>query len=249
LVYFITRKLALSIAAGGAEALSKILLYVFHERLWDRISLGKRTKVPCVIWFTGLSGSGKSTLATQLVENLKSRGLKVEHLDGDSIRKVLPQTGFSREQREDHIRRVGYLASILEKNGIIVVASLISPYEDSRQFVRGLCSKFVEIYLSTPMEVCSQRDPKGLYRKAINGEIKNFTGVSDPYEVPIAPELTFDTSMQSESDCQAKIQAAIRKISEGTHTSLKSATGAWWTSGNLPASVAGLDSTEPETVF
>ena len=151
-------------------------------------------KSACVIWLTGLSGSGKSTLAKEISRGIGAQGLPVEHLDGDEVRELFPQTGFDRNSRNEHIRRIGYLASKLEKHGIFVVASFISPYQESRNFTRKLCQNFIEVYLNTPLEVCKSRDPKGLYQEAHTGKIENFTGVHDPYEPPLNPELTFDTS-------------------------------------------------------
>jgi len=147
-----------------------------------------------VLWFTGLSGSGKSTIAERVVAELTRRGRQVEYLDGDTIRDVFPGTGFTRPEREAHIRRVGWMASRLEAHGVIVVASLVSPYVESRSFVRGLCRRFTEIWISTPFEECARRDVKGLYARATAGEIRNFTGLDDPYEAPVNPELVLDTS-------------------------------------------------------
>src|SRR6185295_12046071 len=130
-----------------------------------------------VIWFTGFSGSGKSTIARRVVEELGRRGEEVEHLDGDAIRTVFPSTGFSRPERDAHVRRVGYLASRLAAHGVVAVASLISPYEESRAFVRSLCERFLEIHVSTPLEECERRDAKGLYARARRGEIASFTGI------------------------------------------------------------------------
>ena len=119
-----------------------------------------------VVWFTGLSGSGKSALANRLYSKIKESGMKCEQLDGDTVRSIFPETGFSRTERNSHIKRMGFLASLLERNGVIVVASFISPYEESRNFVRNECGNFVEVYLSTPLEVCEKRDVKGLYKKS-----------------------------------------------------------------------------------
>jgi adenylylsulfate kinase len=146
-----------------------------------------------VLWFTGLSGSGKSTIAQRVLDVLRHDGQRVEQLDGDAIRDVFPQTGFSRAERDAHVRRVGYLASRLEHHGVVVVASLISPYAESRSFVRGLCSTFIEIHIATPLAECERRDVKGLYARARRGEIANFTGLDDPYEPPASPELVIDT--------------------------------------------------------
>jgi adenylylsulfate kinase len=125
---------------------------------------------------------------------LERRGLNVERLDGDSMRDLFPGTGFSRSEREDHLRRVGFLASRLERHGVFVVASFVSPYECSRRFVRSLCRSFVEIHVATPLEECERRDVKGLYAKARRGEIERFTGISDPYEAPRAPDVVIDTA-------------------------------------------------------
>jgi adenylylsulfate kinase len=147
-----------------------------------------------VFWFTGLSASGKTTLGNALSDTLKAKGNRVEHLDGDIVRKMFPGTGFSREERDRHIKRVGYLAAMLEKHEVTVVASFISPYREARKFVRSQCSNFIEVYVSTPLEECEKRDPKGLYRKARKGEIKQFTGISDPYEPPENAEIEIDTT-------------------------------------------------------
>jgi 3'(2'), 5'-bisphosphate nucleotidase len=147
-----------------------------------------------VLWFTGLSGSGKSTIARRVVAELEAAGERVEYLDGDAIRELFPTTGFSRPERDAHIRRVGWLASRLEHHGVTVVTSLVSPYVESRRFVRSLCRRFVEIWISTPFEECARRDPKGLYARARAGEIRNFTGLDDPYEPPPNAELVIDTT-------------------------------------------------------
>ena len=185
------------------------------DRIWGRSGRGRAS--PAVIWFTGLSGSGKSTLAALVCRELRGRGLTVEYLDGDIVRNIFPQTGFDKESRENHIRRVGFLASILGRNGIFVVASFISPYESSRRFVRDLCGNFIEIHVSTPLAACEERDPKGLYKKARAGEIKNFTGIDDPYEPPSSPELRVDTSRLSEKEALELVLATIdRHIQEKT---------------------------------
>jgi len=149
---------------------------------------------PTVLWFTGLSGSGKSTISEKVYAELKERGYEIEHLDGDAVREVFPATGFSKKERNSHIKRVGFIASLLQKHGVFVVASFISPYQDARDFVRDMCEDFTEIHISTPLEVCESRDVKGLYAKARKGEIDNFTGISDPYEEPEDPELEIDTT-------------------------------------------------------
>ncbi|HEV8612663.1 MAG TPA: adenylyl-sulfate kinase [Gemmatimonadales bacterium] len=205
LVYVFTRRLVVSLAVGAVEFLSKIGLFWLHERLWDRLSWGKKRVAPAVIWLTGLPGSGKSTVADWVADQLRHRGLSVERLDGDGVRRIFPETGFTRMERDAHLRRIGYLASKLEEHGVFVVASFVSPYADSRQFVREQCSSFLEVYVSTPLEECERRDPKGLYARARRGEIANFTGVSDPYEPPPSPEVSFDTSQLSVAAAGAQV--------------------------------------------
>lgn len=210
IVWLFTGELTLAVAVGGVEAVTKMLLYYVHERGWDRIRLGRKEVEPAVIWFTGLSGSGKSTVARWVAEALERQGLRVERLDGDTIRDIFPNTGFTRPERDQHIRRVGYLASRLEKNGVFVVASLVSPYQDSRDFVRGLTNRFLEVYVSTPLEECERRDVKGLYAKARKGEITNFTGIDDPYEVPTNPELVLGTVGRSVEDAGREVLKLVK---------------------------------------
>jgi len=194
IAFFFTGQLAIALTIGGVEIISKLFIYYFHERIWDKISFGKKRCQPAVLWFTGLPCSGKTTTAKEVYKTLKKRSLPVEHLDGDTIRNLFPNTGFSKGARDSHIQRVGYLASKLEQHGVFVIASFISPYEETRRFVRQLCHNFVEIYLSTPLEICEARDIKGLYKQAREGSIKWYTGISDPYEVPTNPEIEIDTS-------------------------------------------------------
>ena len=164
-----------------------------------------------VIWLTGLSASGKTTIAEALINNLKDRGHRVEHLDGDLIRKIFPGTGFTREERDRHVKRIGYLAAMLEKHDVFVVASFISPYQEARAFVRSQCKNFLEVYVSTPLAECEKRDPKGLYKKARTGEISNFTGISDPYEPPENPEIEIDTTGITVDEAVTRIQTYLTK--------------------------------------
>ncbi len=210
IVFAFFRRWELALATGGVDAVSKIVLYYLHERAWDHLHYGKRQITPAVLWFTGLSGAGKTTLAKSVVRELEARKLNTEHLDGDTIRDLFPNTGFTREEREEHIKRVGFLASRLESNGLYVVVSLISPYEASRQFARKLAKNFVEIHISTPVEECERRDTKGLYRRARAGDLKNFTGISSPYETPLKAEITVDTSRLSIEEATRTIVDQLR---------------------------------------
>jgi len=213
LVFGFTRRLSLSLSVGGVEFVSKIALYWLHERAWDRLRLGIQEVPPAVVWFTGLSGSGKSTIAKRVADELRGRKLRVEELDGDSIRHLFPNTGFSKADRDAHIARVGYLASKLEQNGVFVVASFVSPYRGAGDFVRGVCKNFIEIHVATPLAVCEERDVKGLYAKARRGEIANFTGISDPYEPPPNADLVLDTSAMSVEQAGNLVIAQIRQRS------------------------------------
>jgi adenylylsulfate kinase len=211
LVFIFTRRLVLSLAVGGFEFVSKIGLFWLHERVWDRLHYGKKEVKPAVVWFTGLSGSGKSTVAQYVTDDLRRRGFKVEYLDGDGVRQIFPNTGFTRPDRDEHIRRVGFLASKLEGHGVFVVASFVSPYQESRRFVRGLCRSFIEVYVNTPLEVCERRDAKGLYARARRGEIRNFTGIDDPYEPPAQPELTIDTAALPVEEAGGRVLACLER--------------------------------------
>ena len=165
-----------------------------------------------VLWFTGLSGSGKSTIARVVAQAVREQGRAVEELDGDVIRSVFPATGFSREERDQHVRRVAFLASRLAAHGVDVIVSLISPYRDGRTFARDLADRFVEVHVATTLEVCEQRDVKGLYARARSGEIASFTGVSDPYEEPLEPELRIDTELVSLPDGAQLVLAALERV-------------------------------------
>jgi adenylylsulfate kinase len=149
----------------------------------------------CCLWFTGLSGAGKSTIANVVVGELKARRRKVELLDGDEVREHLSKgLGFSKADRDENIRRIGWVASVLARNGVVSVTAAISPYRAGRDQVRSWVDNFVEIHVATPLEECELRDVKGLYAKARAGEIPEFTGVSDPYEAPMHPEITLETA-------------------------------------------------------
>jgi len=161
-----------------------------------------------ILWFTGLSGSGKSTLAHAVEEKLFSMGVHTYVLDGDNIRTGLNKDlGFSEEDRKENIRRIGEVAKLFVDAGLIVLTAFISPYRRDRDFVRNLVEEgeFIEVYVKCPLEVCEQRDVKGLYKKARQGIIKNFTGIDDPYEEPLSPEITVETDKESVEESVDKI--------------------------------------------
>jgi len=167
----------------------------------------------CTLWFTGLSGSGKSTLSQLVATRLRALGARVEVLDGDITRTLLCQgLGFSRQDREENIRRIGFVCELLSRNGVIAIAAAISPYRASRDELRKRIPNFIEIHMNCPVEVLIKRDVKGLYKKALAGEIKQFTGISDPYESPAAPELTIDSSKESIESSVARILHSLEKL-------------------------------------
>jgi adenylylsulfate kinase len=166
-----------------------------------------------VIWFTGLSGAGKTTIAHKLEPILRDRGCKVEQLDGDVVRENLSKgLGFSKEDRDINIRRIGFVAHLLQRNGVAVICSAISPYREIRDENRAMIGDFVEVFVKCPIDVLSERDVKGLYKKALAGEIKNFTGVSDPYEEPLNPEVVVETDTETIDESAAKIIAKLESM-------------------------------------
>ncbi len=164
-----------------------------------------------VLWFTGLSGAGKSTLADEVYDYISKDGLRTEKLDGDVLRGYFPATGFSKKDRDEHIKRVGFMASRLEKHGVIVVASFISPYRETRGIVRDMCDNFIEVFVSASLAECERRDVKGLYKRARAGEITNFTGIDDPYEAPENPDIFVDTENQNLEESAATVLEHIRQ--------------------------------------
>ena len=179
-----------------------IVWHDHHIRKEERSSI--KDQKSCILWFTGLSGSGKSTIANALDVALHKRGYHTFLLDGDNVRHGLcSDLGFSDDDREENIRRVGEVCKLFADAGLIVMSAFISPFTSDRRMVRKLfpAGEFIEVFMDTPLETCEERDPKGLYRKARSGEIKHFTGIDSPYEIPSHPELRLDTSTMSVEAC------------------------------------------------
>ncbi len=165
------------------------------------------------VWFTGLSGSGKTTITQALAAKLRQMDVKLEILDGDIVRTNLTKgLGFSKEDRDENIRRIGFVSHLLTRNGVIVLVSAISPYKSVRDEVRDRIGDFMEVYVSTPVDVCEERDVKGLYAKARSGEIKNFTGVSDPYEAPDNPEVNCETQNETLEESVNKVFSKLEEM-------------------------------------
>ncbi len=165
------------------------------------------------LWFTGLPCSGKSVVADRVAAILKDRGLRVERLDGDIVRRDLTRDlGFSKKDRDENIRRVTFVTKLLSRNGVAVLTSFISPYREMRDHARQEATNFLEVYAKCPVDVCMQRDVKGMYQKAIRGEIKEFTGVSDPYEEPLNPEIVLETDKETLEQSVEKVLAKLGEL-------------------------------------
>ncbi len=164
------------------------------------------------IWFTGLSGAGKTTISTAFAEKLRSQGYKLEILDGDIVRRNLTKgLGFSKADRDENIRRIGFVSHLLTRNGVIVLVSAISPYSEIREEVKQKIGDFVEVYVNAPLAVCEERDVKGLYKRARAGEIKNFTGIDDPYETPLNPSVECRTDIE---ELKESVEKVFNKLEE-----------------------------------
>ncbi|MFY7805982.1 MAG: adenylyl-sulfate kinase [Limnoraphis robusta] len=165
------------------------------------------------VWFTGLSGAGKTTITRAVAEELRSQECQLEILDGDVVRENLTKgLGFSKEDRDINIRRIGFVANLLTRNGVIVLVSAISPYREVREEVRQTIGDFVEVFVNAPLATCEERDVKGLYKRARAGEIKQFTGIDDPYEPPLNPEVECRTDLEELSESIAKVMNKLEEL-------------------------------------
>ncbi len=165
------------------------------------------------VWFTGLSGAGKTTITCEIEKELRSRGCKLEILDGDIVRENLTKgLGFSKEDRDINVRRIGFVAHLLTRNGVVVLVSAISPYRGIREEIRETVGDFVEVFVNAPLNVCEDRDVKGLYKRARSGEIKQFTGIDDPYEPPANPEIECRTDLEELDESVAKVLNKLEEL-------------------------------------
>jgi len=211
IVYVFFGRLDLAIAAGLIESVLKVGLYWAHERAWFQIQWGKKKIEPFNLWFTGLPLSGKTAIADKVYSELEKLHIPLERLDSKDIRDLIPGIGFTRENRNRHMHRIGFLIQKLQKNSISTVASFVSPYRESRKAIREMVTNNIVVYIKTDIETCKARDYKGVYAKAIAGELENFSGVNDVYEEPQHAEITIDTDTMSEDEACAIIVKYIKK--------------------------------------
>lgn len=211
IVYVFFGRLDLAIAAGIIETALKVGLYWGHERIWHKVRWGKEKIEPFNLWFTGLPLSGKTTIADRVYTELEKLSIPIERLDSSEIRKVIPNIGFNREDRTRHMHRVGYLIKTLQNNSISTVASFVSPYRESRKAIREMVKNNIVVYVKADIESCKKRDYKGVYEKAIHGELKNFSGINDVYEEPRHAEIVIDTDKVSVDEAVEIIVEFIKK--------------------------------------
>ena len=211
IVYVFFGRLDLAIAAGFLETIAKIFLYFFHERAWHKIKLGKQRIEPFNLWFTGRPLSGKSTLADAVYKELKKTDMPIERIDSKDIRDLIPNVGFKRDDRHQHLTRVGHLIKTLQNNSVSAVASFISPYAETRQVISDMTNNYIEVYVKADINTCIARDHKGIYQKAQSGELQNFTGVSDVFESPVNPDIIIDSETQSVDEAAKLIVSFVKK--------------------------------------
>lgn len=193
IVYIFFGRLDLAIAAGFIETFLKVGLYWGHERVWFKVKWGREKIDPFNIWFTGLPLSGKTTIADLVYKELEKLDIPLERLDSKDIRDLIPNIGFSRNERNTHMYRIAHLIKTLQKNSISTVSSFVSPYRESRKVIRTMVKNNIVVYIKADIDTCKKRDYKGSYEKALKGEIENFTGVTDLYEEPKNAEIIIDT--------------------------------------------------------
>lgn len=211
IVYVFFGRLDLAIAAGLIETVLKVALYWGHEKIWQKIHWGKKRIEPFNLWFTGLPLSGKTTIADKVYAELEKLHIPIERLDSKDIRDLIPDIGFTREDRNRHMHRIGFLIQRLQKNSISTVASFVSPYRESRKAIREMVNNNIVVYVKADIEACKERDYKGVYDKALKGELQNFSGVNDVYEEPQHAEIVIDTDRVDADEAAAIIVKYVKK--------------------------------------
>ena len=211
IVYFFFDRLDLAIAAGAIETVLKIGLFWVHERAWFKIRWGNKRIEPFNLWFTGLPLSGKTTIADKVFDELETLHIPLERIDSKDIRDLIPNIGYSRDDRNRHMHRIGNLISTLQNNSISTVASFVSPYKESRRAIREMVNNNIVVYVKADVETCKTRDYKGAYAKALSGELKNFPGVDEVYEEPEHAEIVIDTDKMNVDEAVDIIVKYVKK--------------------------------------
>ena len=211
IVYVFFGRLDLAIAAGILETVLKVGLYWAHERAWFKIKWGRKKIDPFNLWFTGLPLSGKSTIADGVYAELEKMDIPLERLDSKDVRELIPDVGFSREDRNRHMHRVGHLIKTLQNNSVSTVASFVSPYRESRKAIRDMVKNNIVVYVKADIETCKARDYKGVYEKALKGELQNFSGINDVYEEPQHAEIIIDTDKMDVEESVSVIMKHVKK--------------------------------------
>jgi len=211
IVYVFFGRLDLAIAAGLIETVAKVGLYWLHERAWFKIKWGRKKIEPFNLWFTGLPLSGKTTIADAVYKELQKLDIPLERIDSKDIRDVIPNIGFSRENRNRHMHRIGHLIKTLQKNSVSTVCSFVSPYRESRKAIRVMVKNNIVVYIKADIVTCKKRDYKGKYEKALQGKLQNFTGVNDIYEEPQHAEIVIDTDKVSVEEAKKIVVNFVKK--------------------------------------
>ncbi len=211
IVYVFFERLDLAIAAGLIETVLKVGLYWAHERAWFKINWGRKKIEPFNLWFTGLPLSGKTTIANEVYKELEKLHIPIERIDSKDVRDLIPDIGYTREDRNRHMHRIGHLIKTLQNNSVSTVASFVSPYKESRKAIRDLVQNNVVVYIKADIETCIKRDLKGKYQKALAGEYQNFTGVNDVYEEPQRAEIIIDTDKLTIKEATETIVKYIKR--------------------------------------
>jgi adenylylsulfate kinase len=211
IIYFFVGRVDFAVAGGIADALAKIVAFYFHERAWNKIKIGRKQIEPFNLWFTGLPLSGKTTIADKVYEELKKLHIPLERIDSKDIRDLIPEIGYSREDRNTHMHRIGHLIKTLQNNSISTVASFVSPYKESRKAIREMVKNNIVVYVKADIESCKARDYKGVYARALSGELDNFPGINDVYEEPQKAEIIIDTDTTSVDEAVKIIVKYLKK--------------------------------------
>ena len=211
IVYVFFGRLDLAIATGLLESVLKIGLFWLHEKAWFKVRWGKKRIEPFNLWFTGLPLSGKTTIADKVFDQLEKLDIPIERIDSKDIRDLIPGIGYSRDDRNRHMHRIGNLVCTLQNNSISTVASFVSPYKESRRAIREMVTNNIVVYVKADIETCKKRDYKGAYAKALSGEFKNFPGVDEVYEEPEHAEVVIDTDNTSVDNAVEIIVKYVKK--------------------------------------